>query len=299
MGASDKILEKKLLRRQLFIWRILTILAIAAIFLLAYSKNGKFAEKSYVARIAITGEIFEDRLRETKLAEIAENPRIKAVIVHISSPGGTSYGGESLYNSILEIKKKKPVVAVMGTLATSAGYMAVLGADHIVARNSSITASIGAIFISPEFSELAKKIGVKFVVFKKGKLKAEPLPFGGLINEEVKQMINSLLDNQYSMFFEMVAKHRKISQDKLAVIADGRVLTGEQAFECGLIDQIGAEKEAREWLNSKGIDMKAIEIKKVSLEKADGIRNIFSFKDFKSTILDLRGILGLLKGIYT
>ena len=292
MGTSDKILEKRTLSKQLFIWRVVAIVMIAAIFFLIYSKTKNFKNRPYIASISIFGEIFENHIREKKLAELAEDPRIKAVMIHISSPGGTSYGGESLYNSILDIKRKKPVVVVMGTLATSAAYMAALGSDHIIARNSTITASIGAIFMSPEFSELAKKLGVNFIVLKKGKLKADPLPFNGPINKEAKQMINSLLDNQYNMFFEMIVKHRKISKNKLAVIADGRIVTGSQAFEYGLIDQIGAEKEAYAWLASKSINVKALKTQEVSLYRSEGI-GLLSFKDLKSVIMSLKNFLGI------
>ena len=291
MGISDQILEKKVLSKQLFIWRVIAIIMIIIILLLAHHKTMSFKGKSYIASISVGGEIFENRIREKKLARIADDSRIKAVIFHINSPGGTTYGGESLYHSIAEIKKKKPVVVVMGTLATSAGYMAALGADHIIARNSTITASIGTMFMSPEFSGLAKKLGVNFIVLKKGKLKSEPLPFNGPINKESKRMINSLLENQYDMFFDMVAKHRKIPKHKLIAIADGRIVTGSQALTLGLIDQIGAQKEAVEWLSTKNINVKKFKIKEISLLKSDGIRTILSLKSLKSVIMDLRKFL--------
>ncbi|NRA73903.1 MAG: signal peptide peptidase SppA [Rickettsiales bacterium] len=296
MGTSDQILAKKFLSKQLFIWRIAVIALIIVILFVGYSKIIQPTSNPYIARVYIRGEIFEDPIREQGLAKIANNPKIKAVIFHISSPGGTTYGGESLYHSIYDINKKKPVVVVMGTVAASAGYMASLGASHIIARNSTITASIGALFISPEFSELAKKIGVNFIVLKKGKLKSEPLPFNGPINKESEAMINSLLEDQYNMFFNLVVKHRKFSKQKLMTIADGRILTGSQAFDAGLIDQIGAEKEAFEWLSSKDTTLKKLKIKGVSLLKPRGIKTIFPLDDLKSAIIGLKDLLKLLLG---
>jgi protease-4 len=288
MGAADKILEQRVLSKKLLFWRAAAIVAIVIMFFLVYSKGSTLKQSQYIASISVVGEIFEDGIREKNLAKIANDPQIKAVIFNISSPGGSSYGGESLYSSILEIGKKKPVVAVMGTMATSAGYMAALGANHIIARNSTVTASIGTIFIYPEFSELAKKLGVQVVVLKKGKLKAEPLPFNGPITPEAKQMITSLLEDQYNMFYDMVARHRKIPRNKLEALSDGRVLTGSQALSYGLIDQIGANKEAIAWLNSQNKRLKNLKVKEIPLYEA---RKMFGFDDLKSMLVNLKDIL--------
>jgi protease-4 len=288
MGDADRILERKVLNKQLFIWRVLAITMIFAIFSLIYSRSNNFRGASYIASISVIGEIFENADREKNLARIAEDPNIKAVIFNITSPGGSSYGGESLYGSILEISKRKPVVAVMGTLATSAGYMASLAANHIIARNSTITSSIGAIFISPEFSELAQKLGVNFIVLKKGRFKAEPLPFKGPITPEAKQMIGSLLDDQYNMFFAMVAKHRKIPKSKLMELADGQLLTGSQALRAGLIDQIGSNKEAMEWLAAQNIDVEHLKVQEIPLYETKGFSLL---TDLKSMILSATSFL--------
>jgi protease-4 len=287
MGDSDKILERKALNRKLFIWRVLAVVMTVALLFFACSKAPNLKAMSYIASISISGEILEDPIREKKLSDIAKDSKIKALIVNINSPGGTSYGGESLYNSIAKIKAKKPVVVVMGTMATSAGYMAALSADHIIARNSTITASIGALFLSMRYGELTKKLGVNFVVLKKGKLKAEPLPFGGPISEEAKKMIDSLLDDQYGMFLDMVLKHRKLSNASIEVIADGRVLTGSQAFKYGLIDQIGATDEALAWLSSRGISVKSLKVIDIPLYDPNNMKKIFYFKDIKSVIKDI------------
>lgn len=288
MGESDRILERKVLNKQLFIWRLVAIIMTLAIFSLIYSKGNGFKTSPYIASISIDGEIFENADREKNLTKIAEDSNIKAVILNINSPGGSSFGGESVYNSIVEIRKRKPVVAVMGSIAASAGYMVTLPANHIIARNSTITASIGAIFISPEFSELAKKLGVNFIVLKSGQFKSEPLPFNGPISQEVKKMLESLIDNQYDMFFAMVEKHRKIPIAKLRAIADGRVLTGSQALNAGLIDQIGANKEAVEWLASQNIDVKHLKVQELPLYET---KRLSLFSDFKSTILGAKSFL--------
>lgn len=293
MGVSDEILEKRSLKRQLFIWRVSAILTIIAILFLGYSKVISPRRNAYIARIYIGGEIFEDPIREQGLAKVAKDSKIKGVIIHISSPGGTTYGGESLYHSIAAISKRKPVVVVMGTMATSAGYMASLGASHIIARNSTVTASIGILFISPEFSELAKKLGVNFIIMRKGKFKADPLPFNGPISKESEKVLNSLLEDQYNMFFDIILKHRKISKQVLTSVADGRVLTGSQAFEVGLIDQIGAEKEAVAWLSSKNKKFSKLRIRDISLSRPKGIKTIFPIDDLKSMIVNLKDFFKL------
>jgi len=214
---------------------------------------------------------------EQHLADLADNKSVKAVVVHINSGGGTVYGGESLYKSLRKIAAKKPVAAVLGSTATSAAYMAAIATDHIVAGQSTLTGSIGAVFVSPEFSELAKKVGINFVIIKSGKLKAEPLPFHKA-SQEVLEHINNLVMDDYYMFVDLVSERRKLTKDYVLKLADGGVMTGTTAFKKKLVDAIGSEQEALDWLYQVRKINKKLKVRDADFYQAQD--NLYSiFKD--------------------
>ena len=126
---------------------------------------------------ASKGIITEDRDKLKLLKQLAESKQVAAVILFINSPGGTTTGGEAIFEAIRELAKAKPVVAQMGTVATSAAYIAGLATDHMVARGNTITGSVGVIFQWAEVSQLLDKLGVKMNEIKSGPLKANPSPF--------------------------------------------------------------------------------------------------------------------------
>src|SRR5689334_5975924 len=155
----DALMDRRRLKRQVQIWRVLAILlALAAVLAI----GGRIAIESthYVARITISGVIAEDKKRNKALDDAAGDSDVKALIVVINSPGGTVVGAEQLYKRLRDVAKKKPVVVSMGTLATSAGYYIALGADRIFAYDGTITASIGVIFQATDMTALMEKIGI-------------------------------------------------------------------------------------------------------------------------------------------
>jgi protease IV len=267
----DFLLYRKKLKSQAALWRNIA-LAVMTLFALYYvlSTVPKYYNKSSsgnrIARVSIESEISEDRTREEKLKKIADNDKIKAVIVHINSPGGTVFGGESTYYAIREIAHKKPVVVVMGSFAASAGYMVSIAADYIIARNSTLTGSIGVLFISADVTEFAKKLGIKPIILKSGRLKAEPLPFKKMDEEVREYTMETIMDN-YEIFVNMVSERRKLSKKSLLKIADGRVMTGRQALSYNLIDEIGGEDVALKWLHEKKSINKGLKVVDVSLAK--------------------------------
>ena len=125
-----------------------------------------------IARVSITGTIMEDREQLKMLQNIADADHVQALIVYVNSPGGTTTGGEALYDGLRRIAEKKPVVAQFGTVAASAGYIVGLATDHIVSRGNSITGSVGVIVQWPEVTELLEKLGVQMNTVKSGRLKA-------------------------------------------------------------------------------------------------------------------------------
>ena len=173
---ADMVIERRRLKRHLTFWRVVGILAIVLAILSGFGRFNVSGEE-YLARIVIQGIIVDNQARDEALRKVAKNNKSKALIVKINSPGGTYVGGEALYEAIRQVSKEKPVVALMGTTATSAGYMTALATDQIFARSSSLTGSIGVILQSVDITSMLEKIGVKPIVIKSAPLKAQPNPF--------------------------------------------------------------------------------------------------------------------------
>ena len=223
-----------------------------AVLLAVLAGIGRFStlfERAHVARIDIDGIIVENDERDRALADVADNTAVKALLVRIDSPGGTVVGGETLYHRLRLVAEHKPVVVVMGELATSAAYMTAIGSDWIVAREGTLTGSIGVILQSADVTGLLNKIGVKPETVKSSPLKAQPNPLEPFTPDARVATERVVLD-VYNMFVEMVAERRKLTPEQLANVADGSVFTGRQAQGNGLIDALGGEDSARSWLES-------------------------------------------------
>lgn len=247
------LLDRRRLRRKLGLWRGLAIVA-AVLGLGALALVGSGARdlvtKDQIARVTIEGLITDDRKKRKLLQSLAKADHVKGVLVYVNSPGGTTTGGEMLYNQLREISKKKPVVAQFGTIAASAGYIVGLGTDHIVSRGNTITGSIGVIMQWPEFTGLLDKVGVKMNTVKSGSLKAEPSPFEPL-NEESKQLLQSMIADGQKWFTGLVETRRKIDLEAVPGLLKGRVYSGRDALKHKLIDAIGGEDEVRKYLTEK------------------------------------------------
>ena len=203
--------------------------------------------------MAIEGTITDNRDQLRMLKKIRDANHVQALIVHVNSPGGTTTGGESLYEALRQVAAKKPVVAQFGTVAASAGYIVGLGTDHIVARGNTITGSIGVLAQWPEVSEMLDKLGVKFNEIKSGRLKAEPSLFTPA-TEDAKRVMQETIDDGFRWFLSLVEERRGISARGVAGLTDGRIYSGRQALEAKLVDEIGGEAEAVRWLEtSRGV----------------------------------------------
>lgn len=246
----ETVLERRRLRKQVGLWRGLAILA-GVLVLIAFAalraNEAGLLGNQQIARITIEGVISEDRKRLKLLKKLAKADHVKGVLLFVNSPGGTTTGGESLYNELRELAAKKPVVAQFGTLAASAAYIAGLGADHIVARGNTITGSVGVIVQWPEISGLLDKIGVKFNTIKSGTLKAEPSPFEPA-SEEARAVTRSMIEESQRWFVGLVEERRKIKADAVPGLLKGRVYSGRDALKHKLIDAIGGEDEAVQWM---------------------------------------------------
>ena len=212
--------------------------------------GGGDVREDHIARVYISGLITDDGKQQKLLASLAKSDRVKAVILRINSPGGTTVGGEALYHAVAALAKKKPVVSVFGTVAASAAYMTAMGSDHIVTRGNSITGSVGVIVQWPDLRRMLGKLGVSMEEIKSGSLKAEPNPFRPAAKQHLGPMKEMIADG-FKWFINLVARSRKIDPAKIPGLAEGRIYSGRQAVRLGLADEIGGEDEALKWLEKK------------------------------------------------
>jgi protease-4 len=244
---ADALADRRHLKRRLFFWRSGAIVVAALALVAIAAANGTGFNRSQIARVEINGIITDDREVQELLENLRDNPAIKAVILAIDSPGGTTTGSEALYESVRKVSEKKPVVAVLGTVAASGGYIAALSADHVVARGNTLTGSIGVLFQWAQLSGLMEKIGVDVNSVKSAPLKAEPDPFHKP-SPEALAVTRDLVASSYDWFLGLVAERRKLDPATVRKLGDGRVYTGFQAVRNGLVDEIGGESQAVAWL---------------------------------------------------
>ena len=251
------IADRRRLRRKVTFWRVVGLLAVVAlVFGLTYGsgwiERGERAG-AHIARITVSGVITADDDLLDRLEKARDDPRVRAVIIAIESPGGTTYGGEMLFNAVREIAAVKPVAAEIRGLAASAGYMVASATDHIVAGEASIVGSIGVIFQYGNISELLNRLGISVDAVKSSPLKAEPSPFEPT-DPEAEAMIARLVEDSYEWFVGLVAERRDMSRQEALALADGTIFTGRQALENGLIDALGSETAIRAFFSERDVD---------------------------------------------
>lgn len=246
-ATADSIIERRRLRKRLAFWRILAILAIlaAVLAIVPWSLGGK--SRDHLARISVEGVIANDRDRLAAIRRVRDDDQAKGLIVSISSPGGTVVGSEALYDALREVAEKKPVVAVMGEMAASGGYVTALGADRIFARRNTITGSIGVVSSVPDATVLLERIGIGFSEIKSSPLKAAPSAVSPHTPEQL-EALELLVQDSFGWFSDLVAERRELEGEALELVTDGRVFSGAQALEFGLLDALGDEADAKEWL---------------------------------------------------
>tara|TARA_Y100000590_G_scaffold470732_1_gene668951 strand:+ start:15802 stop:16659 length:858 start_codon:yes stop_codon:yes gene_type:complete len=211
------------------------------------NNSNKLEGNPHIANYHISGLLINsDRIIED-LDKIANDQNAKAIIITIDSPGGTTVSAEEIYLKLESISKSKPTVSVMKNIATSGAYLLALGTDHMIARENTITGSIGVIFQWARVDEGLEKIGIKINEVKSGELKAEP-DFFGDTSLNTKKMTQELIDETYQWFISLVKDRRSLGPQELSKISDGRIISGRQAVKYKLIDEIGGQLEAKNWL---------------------------------------------------
>lgn len=300
---ADLLIDRKRLKRSLSNWRALALLAAlvaVGVYVGDFSLNKKTAKGfkgDYVAQVNLEGIMLDDPERDEILEELRDSKNVKAVIVKMDSPGGTTLAGEVTYLKLKEIAAKKPVVGVMNTLCASACYMAAMGTDHIVARNSTLTGSIGVLLQSMEVSRLADKLGITPITIKSGEMKDVPSltePF----TPDQRRVVSELVNDAYEHFLSIIVANRKMDSQLVRQLADGRVYTGSQAVELSLVDEIGGIDEARSWLEKKHKISKTLKLHEVAPDPEisgvwDELAQVTGIKIFNRSAVGLDGLVSI------
>ena len=245
---ADLLVDRRRLKRQVSLWRLAAILVfLGASLAAAYHLGEPRWGRGHVGRFAVSGVITDDAARLRTLRELAEDGRVKALLLRIDSPGGTVVASEELHRQVRAIAERIPVVAVLGQTAASGGYMVALGADRIVAREGTVTGSIGVLMQTADVSGLLRKLGVSMEQIRSVPLKAVPNPLEPL-TDEGRRAVREIIEDMHAMFVGMVAERRGLDADRALRVSDGRVYTGRQALPLGLVDELGGEDAALDWL---------------------------------------------------
>lgn len=246
------MVDRRRLRRQLSFWRVLAFLITGAAIIGAaayFSSASTSAGQPHIARLKIEGVITGEQSTIDLIRGIGAS-QAKGVVITIESPGGTTTGAEKLYEEIRLLAASKPVVAVVGSMAASGGYIAALGADRIFASGNSLVGSIGVLFQYPNVSKLMDTIGVSYETVKSSPLKAAPNGFEPT-SEAARAALAALVADSFDWFKALVKERRTMSEAELAVVSDGRVFTGRQGLPLKLVDALGNEKDAIAWLETQ------------------------------------------------
>ncbi|MFZ9447317.1 MAG: signal peptide peptidase SppA [Alphaproteobacteria bacterium] len=274
---ADLLVDRRRLKRQVSLWRLAAILVLlGASLAAAYHLGEPRWGRGHVGRFAVSGVITDDAARLRTLRELAEDGRVKALLLRIDSPGGTVVASEELHRQVRAIAERIPVVAVLGQTAASGGYMVALGADRIVAREGTVTGSIGVLMQTADVSGLLRKLGVSMEQIRSVPLKAVPNPLEPL-TDEGRRAVREIIEDMHAMFVAMVAERRGLDADRALRVSDGRVYTGRQALPLGLVDELGGEDAALDWLaRARGVP-RAMPVRDVRVSRpGEGWRDLSS-----------------------
>jgi protease IV len=224
---------------------VLLCLFVISIWVFSYLTNQEesFWGKDKVAILEIKGVILDPQPTIEKLVKFRKNEQVKAIILRIDSPGGGVGPAQEIYAEVKKTQKEKKVLASVGSVAASGGYYIACGAEKIMANPGSITGSIGVIVESLNIEELLKKIGLRSNVVKSGKHKDIGSPLRPMTEEE-RKLLQEVLDSIHEQFIQAVAEGRNIPVEKIRLLADGRIFSGDQAKSMGLIDFLGNLEDA-------------------------------------------------------
>ncbi|TCJ19687.1 signal peptide peptidase SppA [Rubrobacter taiwanensis] len=181
----------------------------------------------------------------SQLEQAARDTGVQAVILEVESPGGGVVASDEMHQAILDFRERteKPVVVSMGSTAASGGYYISTAADRIVANPTTLTGSIGVIFRSVNYAEAADRLGIEEVVVQSGEFKNMASPFDELTPEE-REILQSFIDEAYDRFVGVIVEGRDLPEERVRELADGRIYSGQQAEQLGLVDGLGNLEDA-------------------------------------------------------
>ena len=256
-------------RRSAF-WRgFLVAFVLAAVVAVVLGSRAIETRSAHVARYEVTGIIADDADRDRMLAELAEDDAVKALVVRINSPGGTTAGAEALYAALRAVADRKPVVAELAEVAASGGYVAAIAADHIVARGNTLTGSIGVIMEYPDLTGIMSRLGIGLETVRSSELKAEPSPFRPT-NPAARARDEALVAESFAWFRDLVGERRNLEGAALDAVANGAVLSGRLALDAGLVDEIGGEPQAIAWLDSRDGALAGLPVRDWEVQRKEG-----------------------------
>ena len=204
-----------------------------------------------IALVRIQGMLMDSQNIVRQLSDYRHNPGVRGILLRIDSPGGAVAPAQEIYSEIMKLRADhKTVYASMGTVAASGGYYIACAADYVLANPGTLTGSIAAVMVFSNIEELTNKIGVKPVIIKSGKYKDVGSPLRAM-NPEERKLLQNVVDDVHQQFVQAVAKGRGLSVSEVKEIADGRIMTGQQALKLKLIDEIGGLEKTLEHLAKK------------------------------------------------
>ena len=224
---------------------ILGVFLLSILFLSRFGEKKAFALGDKIAVVDIKGMITSSRDIVEQIDKFNEDNDVKAIILRINSPGGGVGPSQEIYREVLRAKEKKKIVASMESVGASGGYYVACASDVIVANPGTITGSIGVVMEFSNIEDLLKKIGLQSYVIKSGKHKDIGSPVREMTPEE-RSILQGVIDSVHSQFVRAVAEGRNMEEGKVEQIADGRIFSGEQAKELGLVDRLGGLQDAIE-----------------------------------------------------
>mgnify|MGYP001223271526 CR=1 FL=1 len=244
--------------------------------------NSNITPRNFIGKVHLEGIISDKNELVKQLHDINENKDIKGLLIIVNSPGGTFVSSKEIFDLLEIISTKIPTSAYMREMGTSGAYLASLGVNKIFANQGTITGSIGVILQTAQLTSLMEKIGVKPIVIKSGELKATPNPLEK-IDEEKIDYLKKIIDKLQNEFVDIVEQKRNLNQTTIRKISSGRIFTSKQALNLNLIDFIGNETDALDWIIKEGdLDQKidVIELDK----KSSFLRNLMDTTFFKNSL---------------
>lgn len=208
-----------------------------------FKKMPKFPLGGKIAIVYVEGAIFDSKEIVDEIKRYAKDRSIKAIVLRVDSPGGGVAPAQEIYEEVKKAVEKKSVVVSIGSVAASGGYYISAPADMIIANPGSLTGSIGAIMEIPNIEGLMGKIGVKTEAIKSGKNKDMASVFRKMGSEQ-KLILQQVLNDVHNQFMEAVSEGRGMPMTNVTKLADGRIFTGRQALEAGLVDELGTFEDA-------------------------------------------------------